>query len=134
MKDETTFLLHETPVHLGLGATVVREPSFSGGADWYQDYGARHATDGAEGRLVSLHSFAEPWGTWEMHPEGEELVVCLSGEITLHQELKGATRTLTLRPGESVINPRGIWHTADVSGAASALFITAGRGTQIRPR
>jgi hypothetical protein len=28
----------------------------------------------------------------------------------------------------------GTWHTADVAGAATAVFITAGLGTQHRPR
>jgi hypothetical protein len=27
-----------------------------------------------------------------------------------------------------------VWHTADVVGTATALFITAGMGTQNRPR
>ncbi len=134
MSDDESFSLGETPVHLGLGATVVRQPVFTGGLSWYEGYGQRHAADGAEGRLVSLHTFAEPWSSWEMHPKGEELVVCVAGEITLHQELDGAVRTARLGPGQAIVNPRGVWHTADVSASATALFITAGEGTQQRPR
>lgn len=121
------------PVHLGLGATVVREPEFSG-MDWYAGYGARHAADGLEGRLVSMHTFSEPWDGWEMHPKGHELVVCTAGEITLIQEVDGEQRRVVLRPGEYAINDPGVWHTADVSGSATALFITAGMGTEHRPR
>lgn len=128
------FILSEAPVHLGLSATVVRQPTFGGGLGWYEAYVARHAADGAEGRLVSVHSFDRPWEQWEMHPQGEELVVCLSGEITLYQQIEAGARTLTLRPGEAAINPRGVWHTADVAQAATALFITAGVGTQHRAR
>lgn len=138
------FVLEERPVHLGLSATVVVEPPFTGGA-WYADYIERHAADGAEGRLVSLHRFDRPWDSWEMHPHGEELVVCLSGELTLFQEVDSAQqrgapsaadalRSVTLRPGQAIVNPRGVWHTADVSAPASALFITAGLGTEQRPR
>ena len=29
------------------------QPRFTGGIDWYEGYGQRHAEDGAEGRLVS---------------------------------------------------------------------------------
>ena len=36
--------------------------------------------------------------------------------------------------GEYVINAPGVWHTADVEGSATALFITAGAGTEHRPR
>lgn len=126
--------LEEHPLHLGLGATVVPQPPFTGMA-WYEDYAARHAGDGAEGRLVSLHNFAADWDMWEMHPAGDEVVLCLSGTLVLHQEHgSGRRETVTLRPGEYAVNPPGCWHTADVAGDASALFITAGEGTQHRPR
>jgi quercetin dioxygenase-like cupin family protein len=126
--------LARNPIHLGLGATAVVEPEFSG-MEWYQGYGQRHAADGAEGRLVSMHTFAQPWDTWEMHPLGAEVVVCTAGEITLHQEFPdGAQACVTLRAGEYAINPPGVWHTADVAEPATALFITAGAGTEVRPR
>jgi quercetin dioxygenase-like cupin family protein len=134
MRDAPAFSLHENPIHLGLGATAVQEPRFTGDMDWYMAYGARHAADGVEGRLVTMHSFDAPWTSWEMHPKGGELVVCTAGEITLHQEIDGVVRTVTLHAGEAVVNPPGVWHTADVHGPATALFITAGEGTDHRPR
>jgi len=133
MSDSPAFTLSETPVHLGLGATVIREPRFTGG-EWYAAYGARHAADGVEGRLVSMHTFDRPWASWEMHPKGSELVVCTRGVITLHQEIDGSTRTVILREGEAVVNPPGVWHTADCDGPCTALFITAGEGTENRAR
>jgi quercetin dioxygenase-like cupin family protein len=125
--------LERFPFHLGLGATAVPEPEFTG-ADWYARYGERHADDGAEGRLVQMYSFSESWTTWEMHPAGEEAVICTAGEMTLIQELPDGLRRVTLRAGEYAINPRGIWHTADIAGHATAVFITAGQDTQNRPR
>lgn len=123
------------PIHLGLGAQAVSEPRFTGNMDWYAAYAARHAGDGAEGRLVSLHSFDEPWTMWEMHPAGSEVVLCIAGTITLHQEhADGMRQSLTLSAGQYALNPPGTWHTADASAAATALFITAGEGTQHRPR
>ncbi|MEM9748359.1 MAG: cupin [Actinomycetota bacterium] len=93
---------------------------------------------GDDGRLVSLHTFTEPWDTWEAHPNGEELVLCLAGSITLHQEhLDGSTETVTIGAEQAVVNPPGTWHTADLpdgAESATALFITSGRGTDIRPR
>ncbi len=126
--------LTTTPIHLGLGATAEVEPAFTD-MSWYEAYGARHAADGAEGRLVSMHTFTESWDTWEMHPSGAEVVLCVGGEITLHQETAdGAEHTVTLAAGEFAINEPGTWHTADVDGSATAVFVTAGMGTTHRPR
>ena len=127
--------LSRYPIHLGLGATAVVEPAFTGNMEWYQAYGERHASDGKEGRLVSLFTFNESWTTWEMHPNGDEVVLCTSGSMTLHQEHPDGTRAqVTLEPGQYAINNPGVWHTADVAGAATGVFITAGLGTQVRPR
>ena len=131
---EQPFELSRFPVHLGLGATVEHLPEFDGTPDWYERYGDAHESDGVEGRLVSLHTFDESWDSWEMHPHGEELVACVAGRITLHQEIDGEDRTAVLETGEAIVNPTGVWHTADVDGLAVALFITAGEGTQVRPR
>ena len=125
--------LERFPLHLGLGARAVAQPEFTG-MEWYAGYVDRHATDGNEGRLVSLFSFREDWTSWERHPAGDEAVICTAGEITLIQELPDGPRKVTLRTGEYAINPRGVWHTADVAGDATALFITAGVGTEHRPR
>lgn len=122
------------PIHLGLGAAAMAEPEFTG-MDWYAGYTERHAADGREGRLVSFYRFTESWDGWEMHPRGAEVVLCLEGAITLHQEhADGSTDEVTLGAGEYAINPPGTWHTADIEGVATALFITAGEGTEHRPR
>ena len=98
-------------------------------------YSARTAADGAEGRLVTTHTFTESWTSWEMHPAGDEVVLCLAGAMTLHQEFPdGRNVTVAVAAGEYVINPPGVWHTADIVGEATVLFITAGMGTEHRPR
>ncbi len=125
--------LSRHPVHLGRGASACREPEFTG-LDWYAAYGARHAADGAEGRLVSMHTFDASWDSWEVHPRGSEVVICTAGELTLVQEIDGEQVRTTLRAGEYAINAPGVWHTADVEGSATAVFITAGLGTEIRER
>jgi mannose-6-phosphate isomerase-like protein (cupin superfamily) len=126
--------LLENPLHLGLGATAIPQPPFTG-MDWYQGYGERHNQDGVEGRLVSMYRFMESWDSWEMHPLGHEVVLCLTGQMTLHQEhADGSTDIVTIGPNEYAVNPPGTWHTADIKGEATALFITAGMGTEHRPR
>lgn len=122
------------PIHLGLGATAQAQPPFTG-MEWYEEYGRRTASDGAEGRLVSMHSFSESWDSWEMHPKGHEVVICTAGSIALTQEYPdGRVEQVTLHPGDYAINDPGVWHTADVESEATALFITAGEGTEHRPR
>lgn len=125
--------LSDYPVHLGLGASAVPQPPFTG-MEWYADYIARNASDGEEGRLVSMFTFDASWDSWEMHPRGHEVVLCTAGEITLVQELDGEQVRTTLSAGEYAINPPGVWHTADVDSPATAVFITAGIGTEHRPR
>jgi hypothetical protein len=134
MTDSSIFSLEKFPAHLGLGATATREPEFTGDVAWYEAYGARHTADGKEGRLVSMHTFTKSWETWEMHPAGAEMVICTAGQITLHQEIGGKVRTAHLSASEAIINPPGVWHTADVSAPATAVFITAGVGTEVRQR
>ncbi|MEL7029561.1 MAG: cupin [Pseudomonadota bacterium] len=131
----SSFDLSARPVHLGLGAKACTEPQFTGDMAWYADYAARHGADGNEGRLVSMHDFSKSWDVWEMHPNGAEVVVCVSGELTLRQEIgEGEERLIRLTQGQYAINEPGVWHTADVAVQATALFITAGAGTEHRPR
>ena len=82
-----------------------------------------------------MYTFTEPWDVWEMHPVGAEVVLCTSGTMTLHQEhADGSTATVELEAGEYAINPPGTWHTADIGGEATAVFVTAGMGTEHRQR
>ena len=121
------------PVHLGLGATALAQPEFDG-MEWYAAYAERTAADGIEGRLVSLYRFEDSWDSWEMHPSGDEVVLCVDGSITLIQERGGNETQITLQAGDYAVNAPGVWHTADVSSPVTALFITAGQGTEHRPR
>jgi hypothetical protein len=123
------------PIHLGLGATAAVEPVFKGGLDWYAAYAERHAADGREGRLVSMHTFTHAWDVWEMHPHGSEVVLCVVGRLVLLQQAPdGGVQSVALNAGQYAINAPGVWHTADVDAPATAVFITAGLGTEHRPR
>ena len=120
-------------IHLGLGATAVPQPPFTG-MEWYAAYSERAASDGDEGRLVAMFdSGAGAWDHWEMHPTGSEVVLCVSGEMTLIQEIGDENQSTLLGPGDYAINDPGIWHTAVVAESATGLFITSGRGTEHRP-
>ncbi|WP_233355646.1 cupin domain-containing protein [Henriciella litoralis] len=124
------------PVHLGKGGTAHILPEFTGGIEWYEAYGKLHPDDGLDGRLISMHAFESDWDSWEVHPNGHEVVLCVSGRMTLVQEFPGGkVQKVTIGPGEYIINEPGVWHTADmVEAPAVAVFITAGEGTEHRPR
>lgn len=119
-------------IHLGLGATAVPQPPFTG-MDWYADYTDRVASDGDEGRLVAMFEFdAGAWDHWEMHPGGSEVVLCITGQLTLIQEIGGEEVRTVLAAGDYAINDPGVWHTAEVAESARGIFITSGRGTEHR--
>jgi hypothetical protein len=52
----------------------------------------------------------------------------------LVQDIDGAERRVELRAGEAVVNPRNVWHTADVTEPCRTLFVTPGQGTEHKPR
>jgi quercetin dioxygenase-like cupin family protein len=131
---DAQFDLARTYVHLGLGATATPLPDFEWSQEYLAAYGERFASDGDEGRLVVLDRQDATWTTWERHPAGDELVVLVSGRVDLIQEIDGEHRVVELHPGQAVINPPGVWHTATVHEPSSALFVTPGRGTEHRPR
>lgn len=123
--------LRSTYLHLGgthevtpLPVTDSFWPDLMGGA--FDHLGA--------GRLVTLIDFARDWDTWEMHPNGEEVVCLVSGEVDAVLETADGERALPLRgAGAFVVIPRGTWHTLRVRTAGAGLFITAGEGTEHRP-
>ena len=125
------FDLSRTFVHLSPGSTATLLPDF----EWSQveAYRDRFAGDGADGRLVCIVAQDATWDGWERHPGGEELVVLLSGRVDLVQEIDGEPRTVELRPGEAVVNPKNVWHTAIVHEPGRGLFVTPGDGTEFRP-
>lgn len=87
-----------------------------------------------EGRLMSAFTFAQSWSMWERHPAGAELVMLLSGAATVVLEEQGRERAIELRqPGEFVLVPPNVWHTARTVTPTKMLFLTPGAGTEHRP-
>jgi quercetin dioxygenase-like cupin family protein len=131
---ESGFDLSTTYVHLGLGSRATPIADFVWTPEFLNRYAAEHGSDGAEGRLVMIGGGDSSWTTWERHPAGEELVVVISGRLTLVQDVDGVERRIELTEGQAAVNPRNVWHTADINEACRALFITPGQGTEHRPR
>lgn len=84
-------------------------------------------------RLISHYRFEQDWDSWEMHPTGEEFVCLLSGQVDFVLEQDEGEKTVSLNsPGQYILVPRGVWHTAKVHTPSSVLFITPGEETQSR--
>jgi mannose-6-phosphate isomerase-like protein (cupin superfamily) len=86
-----------------------------------------------QGWLVSEFVCNVDWGNWEMHPQGDELVYLLSGDVELHLELPEGLRTVRITGRGAKLIPRGVWHTARVFAPSRMLFVTRGEGTRHRP-
>ncbi len=97
--------------------------------DFYQELDTEF--DGFAGcTLISRFSFDEPWPTWEMHPKGDEFVYLLEGDTDLILLQDGEETAVRIHvPGDYVVVPQGVWHTAHPYGPTSLLFITPGEGT-----
>ena len=85
--------------------------------------------------LVARFDFTADWPTWEMHPQGDEVVVLLSGKADMILDQSGNHQVSSLgAPGAFIVVPRGTWHTARISTPTSMLFVTPGQGTENRAR
>jgi mannose-6-phosphate isomerase-like protein (cupin superfamily) len=128
------------PVHDLEGEVVVIGEGLSakaeqGGVEFWSALMGGDRPDVEAGWLVTAGAVEGTWPHWEMHPEGEELVVLMSGEVTFVLDRDGVVTEHRLdRPGQLVLVPRGAWHHARAEAPAQLLFVTAGRGTQHRPR
>ncbi len=87
-----------------------------------------------EGRLVATFVCDADWSHWEMHPHGEELLVLMSGRLTMVLDEGGRESAVPLTAGQAVLVPRGTWHRAEVHEPGVLLGVTYGRGTVHRPR
>ncbi|MFF0219695.1 cupin [Streptomyces vinaceus] len=74
---------------------------------------------------------------WEMHPEAEEAVCCLTGGVRLHFRPAGpggAEDMVQLQAGTAVIVPRGRWHRLELDAPSDLMSITLRHGTRLERR
>ena len=102
-----------------------------GGEFWSQPQEALDAL----GRdwLVSEFVCEGDWGNWEMHPNGDEFVYLLDGDIEFQLETIEGVIAQRISGRGAVVVPRGVWHTAKVFKPSRMFFITMGAGTEHRP-
>jgi mannose-6-phosphate isomerase-like protein (cupin superfamily) len=86
------------------------------------------------GHLVTSFEQTGDWSSWECHPNGDELVLVVSGWNTFHLEIGDQVVSVPVDAGSMLVVPAGVWHTADVNEPGRILAITWGDGTQTRER
>ncbi|MGW1072095.1 cupin [Streptomyces sp. NPDC002537] len=76
-------------------------------------------------------------GHWEIHPDADEVVSCLTGGIRLsfRPEQPGeGEEEIKLTAGTAVIVPRGRWHRIALDAPSDILSVTMPRGSRLEER
>lgn len=100
--------------------------SMAGGAAFWA--GLANRRDLESGRLMGSIRQSADWNHWERHPAGDEILVLLSGEMELALDTTVGEQRAKLKPGQTVIVPKGIWHRGIVMEPGDLMFITPGAG------
>lgn len=84
-----------------------------------------------EGHLAGLVPMYRHF-SWEMHPDGDELLCVVSGAIAVVLEQDGAETIAEVSTGRAFVVPRGIWHRVLVRRPGKLMFCTPGPRTEHR--
>ena len=126
--------ISSTPIHLGDADTAIVLRDFTFDGESFMSYVDEHTSDNAPGRLMMIETSPADWSTWECHPQGAEIVHVLEGSGTFYQQVQEEEVAIPFQPGATLINPPGVWHTADVTEPMRAIYITPCPDTDHKPR
>jgi quercetin dioxygenase-like cupin family protein len=83
-----------------------------------------------DGRSVKVSRFSEH-PRWELHPQGDELLQVIEGELQVIL-LDGTERTeIVLGPGQVFIIPANVWHSPLARGPVCLLSMADYEGTRV---
>ncbi|MFC5186014.1 cupin domain-containing protein [Actinomadura harenae] len=73
---------------------------------------------------------------WEIHPNADEVVACLTGRIRLFLKPQEGEQDeeAELPAGKAVIVPRGRWHRIELVDPGDILSVTLPRGSRLEER
>lgn len=123
--------LKRTAIHLAPNGSLRPVEGFDLDYDGYME---QFCSPGSPGALAHVVHSDRDWPAWEVHPEGDELVFLLSGRASFYQDVGGRVERIDVGPGEGLVNPAGVPHTADVIEPFTALYLTPCPGTHHIPR
>jgi mannose-6-phosphate isomerase-like protein (cupin superfamily) len=87
-------------------------------------------------RMMAFHAATDAdvhASVWEVHPEAEEVVACLTGGLRCYfrpSRPAGQESFITVTAGSAVIVPRGQWHRIELDAPSDILAVTLPRGTR----
>jgi hypothetical protein len=124
--EQVGFDLAEQFVHLARdgGARRVLADSFRSQAEGEELSG---------GRLMGAIRMAKDPDHWEMHPDGDEIIILLSGSMDVILCEADKHRVVSLRDSGVCIVPRSTWHRQTVLSPCEFIFVTPAKGTQLQP-
>jgi hypothetical protein len=130
MTDRTTFDLGGTYLQIGDDGSV--SPIDITKTFWEELTTGRRDIIGRW--LMGAGFSRESLPNWDLHPEGECILLLLSGSIDVILEEPEGQRVIELRqPGDTSVVPRGIWHRAIFREPSNRISLVAGAGTKMRP-
>lgn len=71
-------------------------------------------------------------GSWERHPNGDELVQIVDGEATLHIMTEDGPQSFALSAGMLAIVPQGAWHRFNYPDGVTLITATPGPSEYVR--
>ncbi|NJN36362.1 MAG: cupin domain-containing protein [Nitrospiraceae bacterium] len=122
----TAFNLEQTYLGLDGAGGVAKIPV---GPDFWETIDKNPA---ARGTVVMQWVSTADWPHWEMHPNGDEVVCLVDGDVSMIFDVEGRDVVVPMVSGQTVVVPAGVWHRAIVARPSRMLFITYGEGTQHR--
>lgn len=63
---------------------------------------------------------------WELHPDDDELLYVIEGEVEIEVLTDEGSRTTGVRAGSLFVVPRGHWHRHRVSQSLVEIYVTPG--------
>lgn len=72
-------------------------------------------------------------GYSEMHPNGDEVHVCLYGAVSAVLERDAGDDVIDFAAGQTCLVPQGTWHRLVARESSRIVSLTFGEGTQSRP-
>jgi mannose-6-phosphate isomerase-like protein (cupin superfamily) len=64
---------------------------------------------------------------WERHPDGDELLYILQGELEMTLLRESISEQASLRPGSLFVVPKGVWHRPYAKTDVRLLYVTPAR-------
>lgn len=68
----------------------------------------------------------------EVHPDGDEVLLLVSGAVSVRLELPEGDRVVEMAAGDLVVVPQGIWHQVVMREPGQLVHITPGPGGDAR--